>query len=437
MISKSSKVIVALGALFAASSAMASGYGVKLQSGLTAGMANAGSGVSDDALAIYANPAAMIQNNTHQIAGNVTGVFGYTKFRGTASTSGVLSPIAGFVPNQESFSGTTGNASRNIAIPSFAVIANAADRLKVGVMVNTPFGLKFNYGSTAINRAHATRAEMRTMNVLPAFSLQIIDSLAFGAGLQMQYTKVKLGRKVALSSLSTNYSNVEGDDWSTGWTAGLFAQVTKAWKLGFSYKSKMVADLQGSGTFNPALAASANVNVSSYLASAKVKYPGIFTLSTSYDLNNCWSAFADIIYTQWNVVKDISIQNYTLSTTDVTPLDWKNSWFFSVGASYKISDSWSVRGGYAYDMSPTRNATRVTSIPDANKHWLAVGTTYNMGKDFGLTLSYGHEFFRNGKINLQQGLPSAANSVNYNKGTLVGRTKNHVDLVSLQFNYRF
>lgn len=414
MISKTSKILVALAAVFAGNSAMASGYGVKLQSGYSAGMANAGSGVSDDALAIYANPAAMIQATTHQVAGHFTGVFGNTKFRGSNS-----------LPE----TGSTRNAAKKVAVPSFGVIANAHDRLKVGVMVHAPFGLKFNYGNTSVTRAHSTRAEMTTINVVPSFALKIIDSLAFGAGLQMQYSKVELARKAAISNASTTFSNIGGNDWSLGWTAGLYATLSKAWKVGLSYKSKMTANLDGNGE----LVSNGNQLVG-FKSEAKVRFPHIFTLSSSYDINCAWTVLADVIYTRWSTVKDISIRNHLPAgfggvTTDVTPLNWKNSWFFAAGVNYRLNDALSFRFGYAYDMAPSRDATRVVSIPDSNKHWLATGATYNVSKAMSLTISYGHEFFQKGKINLvtNQGT----------KGTLVGKVRNGVDLVSLQFNYKF
>ncbi|AIK96642.1 OmpP1/FadL family transporter [Candidatus Odyssella acanthamoebae] len=416
MVSKTSKVIVALSTICAGSSAMAGGYAIKLHSGLSAGMAAAGSGVSDDALAIYANPAAMIQNTTHQVAGHFTGVFGLTKFKGAAQTS---------TPAAFSTTGNTRNAAKKVAVPSFGVIANAHERVKVGLMVHAPFGLKFNYGNESVVRGHATRAEMTTINVVPSIALKIIDSLTFGAGLQMQYTKVDLARKAALTPLSPLYSLVSGNDWAMGWTAGLFSQVTKAWKVGLSYKSQMTANLDGQGQ----LGTLTGVLSSEFKAKAKVHFPHTFSLSTSYDLTNSLTAYMDVIYTKWDVVKEISISSFSpQNSQDIIPLKWKNTWFFSLGASYKINENWTFRTGYGYDKSPSRNATRVVSIPDTNKHWIAIGTTYNMGKNLAMTLSYGHEFFEKGKINLtNQGL----------KGSLVGKVKNRVDLVSVQFNYKF
>lgn len=439
MISNASKIIFAMGTVFAASSAMASGYGVKLQSGWTAGMANAGSGVTDDALAIYANPAAMIQNNTHQIAGSLTGVFGNTKFSGTASTTGSIVPGVGFVPGAFSETGKTRNGAKKVAIPSFGAVANAHDRLKVGFMVHAPFGLKFNYGPDSVVRAHVTRAEMTSVNVVPSFALKVTDWLSFGAGLQMQYIKVEFARKLVLSSvvpaLDPIHSLVSGTDWTMGWTAGLFGQITKDWKLGLSYKSKMASDIYGYGQ----LGTLANPQMDTFAANAKVQFPHIITLSTSYDLTNRWTAFMDVIFTKWDVVKDIAITNFRQdgTTQDIIPLRWKNSWFGSIGVNYKLDDHWSFRAGYAYDSAPSRISTRVVSIPDTNKHWLAIGATYNVASNMSLTLSYGHEFFEKGKINLLQGPATAANAITFNKGDLVGKVRNRLDLVSAQFNYRF
>ncbi len=441
MISKTSKVILTVSTLLVGTSAMGAGYRVNLPGALATGTATAGSGVSDDALAIYANPAAMIQSTAHQVAGHFTGVFGLTKFKGTASTAGARAG-GGTIPSPINETSTTRNAAKKVAVPSFGVIANAHDRVKVGVMVHAPFGLKFNYGNESVVRGHVTRAEMTTINIVPSVAIKIIDSLAFGAGLQMQYNKVELARKAFLTNSNllggaqNLYSLVSGNDWSMGWTAGLFSQVTKAWKVGLSYKSQMTANLDGQGQL--ATLTGTVPPGGEFKAKAKVHFPHTFSLSSSYDLNSNWTVYTDVIYTKWNVVKDIFITSFrTPVSQDVIPLKWKNTWFFSLGASYKLNENWTLRTGYGYDISPTRNANRVVSIPDTNKHWIALGTTYNMSQNLAMTLSYGHEFFQKGKINLPQGPATDANASTYNKGSLVGKIKNRVDLVSVQFNYKF
>ena len=111
---------------------------------------------------------------------------------------------------------------------------------------------------------------------------------------------------------------------------------------------------------------------------------------------------------------------------------WKDVWAASFGTSYDWRQ-WTFRGGLGISNTPTTNdsavPSRVPGVPDSNKKWLAVGTTYKLANGLEVSGSYGHEFFDKARINQPTALPA--------RSALNGRIKEHVDLVSIQFTYKW
>lgn len=433
-------VVVGLAATLASTTAYSSGYAVNMFSSYAAGMANAGHGVQDDPMLSLVNPAAMILNKSHHLAGQLTGVFPEVKFKGRATNSAIPNVTPG-IPYDKT--DTTRNAGVIAGIPTGGFVWRVYENLRFSLAMNAPYGLKFKYGTDSVTRFHTQRAAMMTVNISPSVAYRVHDMVTLGAGLQAQYTKVKLKRSVGIP-VGTNKIgtiNLRVDDWDFGWTAGVLLNLTKQWNLGVSYRSNIDTKLEGKISIsNPSFGTLVGITPvtipafnSTGDATAKAFIPHVVTLSTSYALNNCWTVYGSAVWTNWKTTKNLTINSNLFTNTgsnvrDVIEQGWKDVWFFSAGANYKINDCYSVRTGVGFDQSPTKDSTRIPALPDSDKWWLGLGLTHTMGK-MSTTLSYGHEFFKKGKVNLK-------NNATLTKSTLVGKINAHIDFVSLQLNIR-
>lgn len=457
-------------ALLSSSTVLAGGYSLTPYTNWSAGMSNAGSGVIDDALGIYANPASMGQVKQHQVAGGLSWFSHRSKFTGTASIPEIGDPDDDGSGGDDtldilyatSATGTLKNRRKALLIPSFGLISNADRQLKVGVIVHSPFGFRTDYGTDSITRGYITKTALRTVNITPSVAYSPFDFLTVGSGMQIQYSQIKHARKAMLYNEAMtddglgdvvdydipSFIGVEGNDWSVGWTAGLFAQITSKWKVGLSYKSKLTANIDGTGDISPQSPLVFNGD-SSFFMRSKIYFPQSFSFSTSYAVTNLWAVFADVTYSNWNRSKDIHIRSVgtDLNYDDAFNLDWKNSWTVSLGTNYRLNDCWSIRAGYGYDGAPTRAAS--IYFPTTRSNLFSVGTTYHASDNFDLTVSYGYKAYKRGKISYSKGstptLPALGEfsetasgiPTRYLKGDLSGRVKNHSNVVSAQFNYRF
>jgi long-chain fatty acid transport protein len=109
------------------------------------------------------------------------------------------------------------------------------------------------------------------------------------------------------------------------------------------------------------------------------------------------------------------------------PEQWRGTWFGSVGARYRPTPDWTIRGGLAFDPTPIRDQFRTARVPDADRYWLALGLGYGWTPQLRFDAAYAHVFL--GKAPINEVAPTG--------DVLVGRYSNHADIVSLSATLRF
>lgn len=410
----------------------ASGFGLKLNSAILAGQANAGSAVIDDPLAIFTNPASTIQQNNTGFALQGTGVFPNVRFKGT--TTDPLVP--GFLHTIRSR-----QAAKNAFVPSAAIATRLHERFAVGLVLNTPFGLKFDFGHNWGGNRYGITSSLETVNATPTLAVKLQDKFSIGGGVQIQRSNVIASTQTSSSNPLAQFllqedgtrSRAKIHGWGVGWTAGILFQPICALKIGFSYRSEINTHLKGYLNFHnvPNLLA-LNPALQNSSIKSKIKYPRIFTLSASYDITSNWTTLFDIIRSNWSSIKQIVFSTPINSQSQLIQQKWKDTWFFSGGVNYQVDPSWLLRPGLGYDQAASRTQFRVPNIPDSSSIWTTIGFTYSWDKKLSTSLSYGHVFYKNPKINLLE-----SNSGNRGKGNLKGYIREHADLISVQVNYQF
>lgn len=202
--------------------------------------------------------------------------------------------------------------------------------------------------------------------------------------------------------------------------------------LSLTYRSKVSHKFEGSATFSKPAGLPASIATASTFSDSAAKvdldlpesvYLGLHTAITDHlDVNGA------ITYTRWSRLNELRARLSNGSPDIVTPLNWKNSIRYSLGASYSLSDAWRLRTGVSYDESPTNDATRTPLIPDSTNTTVAVGASYKPTTDSSVDLGYAHVFIRDAPIRLSS--PTGGNLV----GTFA---KPYIDLISLQYNRHF
>jgi long-chain fatty acid transport protein len=365
------RLAVSVTALMAvAGPALAQAFYLKEQSVRGAGRAYSGEVADQGVASLWWNPAAIARSEREVYVG-LHGLLLDSDVDNAGSSivypGGTTVPVTGPLGT-----GLEGDPIESGLVPNFAVAMPVGDRFAVGLSVAAPYNFTTKYEPGAFTRYDALTSELRSANVGLTAAMQVNDWLDIGAGLDVQYVKAFLSSGLPNLSpqLPDGRSTLEGDGIDLGWNIG--AQVHRGpWDLGLSYRSAVEHELDGDVALTGLLGPVAAGNVASegvasfttpWFASVSVRYAVNDRLTLNGQVNRAgWSGF-DAIRVRYPTGGDTIVQDYK----DVTG--------GAVGFDLVANERVTVRGGVAWDPTPTQDGERTARIPDGDR-WLVSGGT--------------------------------------------------------------
>lgn len=419
------KVGCSVALLVISGSAAASGFALIEQNGSGLGNSFAGGAASaEDASTIFYNPAGMSRLSGSQVtvAGSLIGPSAQFSNSGSTAATG------------RTLGGTPGDAGNWILVPNAYFAMELNPKTRIGLGINSPFGLQTQYDSNWVGRFQAMNSKIRTINLNPSVSYQLNDAVSLGAGLNYQHINAELSSMKSFGAFGEGPSSMTGSDSAWGYNLGALFETGSGGRVGFSYRSAIRYQLSGNAYTASALPLP-GTNVFTPVT-ANIKTPDTLSLSYFTALNEKWDVMTDLTRTGWSNFNELRIvQASTGATLALTPENWKDTWRVSLGGNYHYSDAWMIRAGAAYDQSPVADAYRTARIPDGNRTWLSLGGQYKPGKQDTVDFGYAHLFVSNVPINNNTGAAGTPSSATV--GNLVGTYANSVDILSVQYGHNF
>jgi len=402
-------VLAALAASFtvaAPDEAGAGGFAIKEQSAAAQGNAFAGATAgAEDVSYMFFNPAGLTRQEGHQAAA----VLSYIIVKGETNNANAVG-----IPNGEAASG---DGADDALVPAAYLMWSASADLKIGFGVNAPFGLTTEYSQTWQGRFHAVESSMTTINLNPAIAYRVNENLSIGAGLQVQYIDV------TLSNMSPGgLAEVTGDDWGYGATLGALYEFSDATRLGLGYRSQVSHTLEGDLTVAGAFASNTEADFTA---------PDTVSAGLYHDYSDSFAVMADLAWTRWSTFDELRVENGSGGLLSLTPEDWEDSWFFALGATWKPSADWTLRGGVAYDQTPIPDNRRTPRITGEDRTWVAFGLQFHPSPNFTIDAGYSHLFIKDSTINLPAGYTTPA------LPALTATYENSADIITAQATFRF
>jgi len=435
--------IVILGQLIVATSAQASGFGLREFSASAMGSAYAGAAATGtDASYLFYNPATLSGVGDFDFSVNATGLLIDSNARYSAATS-AGTPVSGNA-TPHSFIGSA-------FIPSFALRYRLSDQWAVGFSLTSPWDESTTYPSGWVGRYYALSTNLNTYNGEPIISYQATPDLALAAGAQIQYARSELTEAVDFGTLGAlngipgsipgtqdGGATLHGYGWSAGYVLGAMWHATPALSLGVSYRSALRQPLKGREQFTydtAGIAATINALTGAFTdATGKtgISLPAVVTGGARWDVNDGWTALAGVEYTEWSSFHQLLIQSENpANPTDLTVTNWRNTWFGSLGVEYHPGTRWTFRAGTAVDEGVAPTVTATPRIPDANRYWLSGGVGYRWTDTMDVNFSFSHLFVP--QTSIVQTPLTAGNAL---RGSLSGESNSSANLIGLQLVVR-
>ncbi|MEI9887129.1 MAG: outer membrane protein transport protein [Rhizomicrobium sp.] len=429
--------------IFGASAALASGFALREASAGAMGTAYAGAAALDgDAGYLFYNPAALAGVKDWDVSASLTGLvlgssarFGATTAAGTPA--GGLADPRGFI----------GDA----LVPAVAARYRLTDDLAVGFTFTVPWGEVTDYPATWAGRYYAASTSLTAYNVTAAVSYQLSDELTVAAGAQVQYARSQLTQAIDFGSLGAanhipgavpgaqdGLTDLHGHSWGGGYVLGARWQPTPALAFGLSYRSGIQMVLKGSErfTFDAAgIGATIHALTGAFTDStgrADLPTPAVTTAGATWQVDEQWTLLASAEYTNWSALRQLFIQpDNPLNPQSLTVLNWKDTWFGSLGATYRYDDRWTLRAGTAFDAAAAPPQTLEPRIPDADRYWLSAGVGYRWNDRADVNFAVSHLFTPRSFID-----QSVLQPGNAARGSLQGSSESDATLIAVQLVLR-
>lgn len=384
------KSVAVAGLIAMASSTYAAGFMLTEQSASSLGRAYAGAGVDgSDISGVFYNPATMTLHPGTQIQAGFVAIGLDLDYKGN--------------------DGTTENGRANTQPIPFGYISHqATDNVWVGLAMTVPFGMGTEYDDNWSLASRGISAQVLTFDFNPNVAWKLSEKVSLGAGMSVQYAAADLKMRDNLPGLpQTVDGEIDADSWAWGFNVGMMWTPADNLRFGLSYRSKVNHHAKGDFTVsnlrqgNMAITgdnltgALTNLTLGAlwgkHDAAVSLSTPAWLMATAAWDVNDLLSLYATFRWTDWSSFKDLDI-NYSVVGLGTKKKNvhnaWKDTYLVSLGADMRFYDWWTMRAGIGYETSAVDEAQyRTAIIPDADRLWLALGSSFKVAKDFQLDVS--------------------------------------------------
>lgn len=376
---------IALALATSSTSVLAAGFQVGEHSATGLGRANAGEGaIADTALVLTKNPAAMtmfdkttVSSQLAFIAPDVNTDYTYRDGRDIVSST-----EEDYAPDQ--------------FVPSFAAIMPINDKVAVG------FAMFSNYGTgTEVSDEFAYGDIGGTTSIITidsSFNIayKINDLLSIGAGYDFVIGQADM--KKDATSLGLGKFDMGGNAIGHGWNVGTLLTINENNRLALTYRSAVdmgfEGDFTGTDAFAPITGSGETVT-----GNVDIVLPAIAELAGYHKLTDTFAIHYSAMWTQWSDLKELKATSADCNFLGSAPgecfqkdLHYSDSMRYAVGSTAYVSESVTLRMGYAYDQQA---GEAVVVMPDTNRHQISAGASYALNEatsfDFGAAYILGEE----------------------------------------------
>ena len=414
--------------------AHAGGFGVREQSAYFLGSAFAGSAAGGEISSIFWNSAATAALPGCNASSSYSGIFASSDEVAQAGlfVTGVPGGVPGLTP-------TSTDIGRDGFVPSSFVTCQLSDQVYVGLGLNAPFGLLTKPDTAGwAGSPIAITSRVFSVDINPTLAYRLSPALTIGIGAQIEYFKLRLTHGSFGPLVGTR--SFDADDWGVGATAGLIWQPWAATSIGLGYRSAVGVDVGGSYVRSAGLVAPVSAN-----ATGSLTLPDELTLSARQIVGPRLAIMGTVEWQNWSRLQNVAAVGSGCGAggiCEVLNLNYRDGWFYSLGAEYAYSPTLLLRAGIGYETSPIQDRTRDILIPDSNRIFVSAGGSYTYSEQISFDLGYAHLFFQDAPFCIASAAQNGGSS-HCNAGTsppavlLRGSADNSADIVAVGLRYKF
>ncbi|WP_236546671.1 outer membrane protein transport protein [Psychromonas sp. L1A2] len=297
--------------------------------------------------------------------------------------------------------------------PNIHVIFPINDKFAIGANLYSNFGTRTDFDDSFTGSEFGGLTDVKSLNLGLAASYRINQQWSVGAGIDIIYGVGELKRTLDIGVAEITALDADVDGFAVGFNLGAVFELNKNNRFGLSYHYSPELEVEGDVTRN---------NVTTENDSLYLGLPDMAEFSGYHRITDTkYAVHYSVQWIGWSSFDTLESD----ATGTVSTYKWKDTMHFSIGGTYYLNETWTLRTGYMYDMSAQDEVTSI-SVPDSDRQWFSGGFTYHFSEssnvDFGATYLLG----KNVSVSESTALSS-----------ITGTTHADALLVAVQYSHEF
>jgi len=275
---------------------------------------------------------------------------------------------AKFEVDSATFPGGDANTDNGfLLIPGLHYVHRFNDDFSLGLTLNVPSGIGNDFGTTWSGRYLSSESTLTFLAAAAPLAYRVNGQWSIAAGPYVIYTDSENKARVnnVLPGFPDGSVELEEEGADLGWMVGAMFEPTPSTRFGFSYKSEMKPDLDGTPTFNNLDPVVTGGLAAAGLLGSKVKVdftvPAIAQAGFYTELDDTWAITGDVI---WIDLSEFGITHVRVGPASISVTDegFRDTWVWSVGLERRAGDrTYSIGANYVTE--PIKDDRRTIALP--------------------------------------------------------------------------
>lgn len=373
--------------------AMAEGYQINTLSARQLGMGHTGIGMKLGAESMFFNPGALgYMDKTIDVSASVTAL---------------MPTCTATLPDGKEYTTDNGVSTPIFVNAAFSIYKN----LKAGLSFYTPYGSAINWTDNWPGAVLNQSVSLKTFTLQPTISWAINDYVSVGAGLMVTWGSENLNKGLVSAETADKlidiiemmdptgeplerYGNTPPASVNlngktkiaVGVNVGVLVNPIKDLSIGVSYRSKMGMRVKAGnatvtyngGVLEPELRKTLDdIHTSQF--TSEMPCPWVLGFGASYTGIDKLTLAFDARLTGWHTYKSLDVEflnDRAKPYNQYITKAYKNSWCFSLGAQYAVTERFDARLGLMVDKTPVNDLYYNPETPGMSKVEPTIGFSF-------------------------------------------------------------
>ncbi len=265
-----------------------------------------------------------------------------------------------------------------------------------GVAFFARYGNQIEYDDLWPGRYDTVFTGVKGVTLQPTYAFKINDKLSAAVGLDINYVQLRMKKDVpafapgSITHLGDIRSDLDGDSTNIGWVASLMYDFTPKTSAAVVYRARVKHTMDADINFSGTLLGLGPQNVST-MAHGTVTLPDSLSLGLGHKFNDRTRMEINATWTNWSTYNALNLtfdDPILGNTKSDNPKDWSAAWRIGIGIEHKLSQKWSILGGYVYDESPVPDQYMDFTVPTGDRHRGSIGFKYRPNETSELAFAY-------------------------------------------------